>query len=67
MPPGKVKWFDSTIGYGLILPDNDGKEVLVHILAVKKAGLGSLTRGAQLSYKLVNLLGKQAARNLRIL
>jgi cold shock CspA family protein len=32
---------------------------------VKKAGLGSLTEGEQLSYELVNLLGKQAAQNLR--
>ena len=55
------------MGYGLIRPDSVGKEVFVHISAVKKAGLGSLTEGEHLSYDLINRLGKEAAQNLRVL
>ena len=54
------------MGYGLILPDSGGKEVVVQISAVKRAGLASLSEGVQLSYMLVVVLGKQAAQNIRI-
>ncbi len=37
----------------------------MHISAVRKAGLGSLTKGARLSYELVNRLGKQSAHHLQ--
>jgi CspA family cold shock protein len=65
MPTGIVKWFDLGLGYGLIQPDSGDREVLVHISAVRKAGLGSLTKGARLSYELVNRLGKQSAHDLQ--
>jgi cold shock protein len=66
MPTGKVKWFSAAIGHGIISPEDGGKEVFVHISAVKKAGLTSISEGERLSYELVNRLGKQAAQNLRI-
>ena len=65
MPTGIVKWFDLGIGYGLIQPDSGDREVLVHISAVRKAGLGSLSKGARLSYELVNRLGKPSAHHLQ--
>ena len=63
MPTGIVKWFDLNIGYGFIQPDSG--DLLVHISAVTKSGLGSLTEGARLSYELVNRLGKQSAHHLQ--
>ena len=54
------------MGYGFILPDDDSKEVFVHVSAVKKAGLSSLAEGEQLRFDLVNCLGKETAQNLQI-
>jgi CspA family cold shock protein len=45
MPQGTVKWFNPTKGYGFIAPDTGGKDVFVHISAVQKAGLRSLSEG----------------------
>jgi CspA family cold shock protein len=63
---GTVKWFNATKGYGFIQPDNGGKDVFVHISAVEKAGLSSLTEGAKVSYEIITDRGKESAGNLRV-
>jgi CspA family cold shock protein len=52
MPTGRVKWFDTTKGYGFIVPDDGGKDMFVHITAVQKAGYTNLVPGARVSYEL---------------
>ena len=42
MPKGKVKWFNSTKGYGFIEPEEGDKDVFVHITAVRSAGMQNL-------------------------
>lgn len=42
MTKGKVKWFDSTKGYGFIQPDNGSDDIFVHISEVEKAGYNNL-------------------------
>jgi len=64
---GKVKWFNTSKGYGFIQPDDGGKDVFVHISAVEKSGLASLPEGAQISYSvMIGRNGKQVAEDLRI-
>ena len=63
---GTVKWFNATKGFGFIQPDDGGKDVIVHISAVERAGLSSLNEGAKVSYEVVNNRGKDAAENLRL-
>jgi cold shock protein len=46
-----VKWFNATKGYGIIQPDNGGKDVFVHISAVERAGLSSSTSVRRLAMK----------------
>ncbi|UCC14921.1 MAG: cold-shock protein [Gammaproteobacteria bacterium] len=65
MATGTVKWFDPAKGFGFIEPEEGGKDVFVHISAVEKAGLGSLTEGQRISYEVVTERGKQAAGNLQ--
>ena len=51
MPQGTVKWFNPTKGYGFIAPDTGGKDIFVHISAVQKAGLRSLSEGQKVGFE----------------
>jgi len=52
MASGTVKWFNATKGFGFIQPDDGGNDVFVHISAVERAGLGSLSEGQKVSFEL---------------
>ena len=47
---GTVKFFNAERGYGFIKPDDGGRDVFVHVTAVERAGLKSLTEGQRLSF-----------------
>jgi len=67
MPSGTVKWFNPTKGFGFIEPDDGGKDAFVHISAVERAGLGTLSEGQKVSYELqAGQQGKSSAENLSI-
>jgi CspA family cold shock protein len=65
MPKGKVKWFNSTKGFGFIEPNDGGKDVFVHISAVKSAGMQDLAEGQELEFELKETNGKTSAENLK--
>lgn len=67
MNTGTVKWFNATKGFGFIQPDNGGADVFVHISAVERAGMQSLTEGQKIQYEIVqdNRSGKSSAGNLQ--
>ena len=65
MTIGTVKWFNAQKGFGFIQPDGNGRDVFVHISAVERSGLGSLTEGQRVSFDIVTERGKQAADNLK--
>jgi len=65
MPKGKVKWFNSTKGYGFIAPDEGGDDVFVHISAVRNAGMQDLEEDQFVEYELVENNGKTSAENLK--
>ena len=52
MASGTVKWFNATKGFGFIQPDDGGNDVFVHISAVERAGMGSLSEGQKVSFEL---------------
>ncbi len=52
MTTGTVKWFNPAKGFGFIQPDDGGADVFVHISAVERSSLGSITEGQKLSYEL---------------
>lgn len=66
MTTGTVKWFNTTKGYGFIQPSEGGSDVFVHISAVERAGLGSLSEGQQVEFEVVESRGKKAAEKLRV-
>lgn len=68
MATGKVKWFNTTKGYGFIQPDEGGADVFVHITAVQKAGFRELRDGQPLSYNLaMDQRGKASAVDLALI
>lgn len=66
MAKGTVKWFDETKGYGFITPAEGGRDVFVHITAVKAAGLQTLQEGQTVTYELKTERGKTAAGDLQV-
>ncbi|HEY3814400.1 MAG TPA: cold-shock protein [Caulobacteraceae bacterium] len=67
MATGTVKWFNPQKGFGFIQPDDGGADVFVHVSAVERSSLGSLTEGQKLSYELEKdqRSGKFAAAQLQ--
>jgi len=67
MSVGTVKWFNVQKGFGFIQPDDGTKDVFVHISAVERAGMQTLTDGQKLSYEMETdrRSGKQSAGNLQ--
>ena len=65
---GTVKFFNTTKGFGFIAPQDGSKDVFVHISAVERAGLSTLTENQQLSFELERgNNGKTSAVNLKAL
>ena len=65
MPIGTVKFFNEAKGYGFIAPEGGGSDSFVHISAVERAGMTTLSENQRLSYEVeTDNRGKQAAINL---
>ena len=68
MATGTVKWFNAEKGYGFIAPDEGGKDVFVHITAVRAAGLEGLKDEQKVSYELqAGRDGRSSAGDLQLL
>jgi len=63
---GKVKWFNTTKGFGFIQPADGGNDVFVHISALQQAGLDRLDDGQDVQYDLEENRGRTSAVNIRI-
>jgi len=44
---GAVKWFDAVKGYGFIVPESGGDDVLLHITVLRKDGFGAVQEGTR--------------------
>lgn len=44
---GHIKWFDVAKGYGFIVPDDGGKDVLLHVTTLRRDGHTSAREGAR--------------------
>ncbi len=64
MATGIVKWFNPSRGFGFIAPEDGSNDVFVHITAVEKAGMESLSEGQKISFELITEQGKTRAVNL---
>ena len=51
---GAVKWFEPEKGYGFISPDGGGKDVFVHITALRRSGVDTLGPGQRVRVDVVD-------------
>lgn len=65
MPVGTVKFFNTAKGFGFIQPEDGSKDVFVHISAVERSELDTLTEGQRVSFDVIEERGKNAASNLK--
>ena len=67
MATGTVKWFNPVKGFGFIAPDDEGKDVFIHISALERGGISGLAEGQKIEYELgVGRDGRTSAENVRL-
>ena len=67
MASGTVKWFNPDKGFGFIAPDDGGKDVFVHITAVREAGLETLNDDQKVEFEMeAGRDGRSSAGSLRL-
>ncbi|MGL5362293.1 MAG: cold-shock protein [Bosea sp. (in: a-proteobacteria)] len=45
---GRVKWFDVSKGYGFIVPEAGGADILLHVTILKRDGFNTIAEGARI-------------------
>lgn len=51
---GAVKWFEPDKGYGFIAPDGGGKDVFIHVTALRRSGVNLLGPGQRVRVDVVD-------------
>jgi len=64
---GAVKWFDPAKGYGFIVPDDGGGDVLVHHTCLQQSGMDCAYQGATVRCEVAQYpKGRQVVRVVSI-
>jgi len=64
---GRVKWFDGGKGFGFILADEGGPDILLHANVLRNFGQGSVAEGARIVVRVqVTARGAQAQEIIEI-
>ena len=62
---GVIKWFDASKGYGFILPDQGGEDVLLHVTCLRRDGFQTAYEGARIVCEAVK--GPKGLQAFRVL
>ena len=61
---GTVKWFNDQKGFGIITPEDGGKDLFVHHSSINASGFKSLAEGARVEFDVVAGAKGPAAENV---
>lgn len=50
---GAVKWFEPDKGYGFIAPEGGGKDIFVHVTALRRSGVDALEPGQRVRVEVI--------------
>jgi len=50
---GAVKWFEPDKGYGFIAPDAGGKDIFIHVTALRRSGVSGLDPGQRVRVEVI--------------
>ena len=51
---GAVKWFEADRGYGFIAPDGGGKDIFIHVTALRRSGVNQVGPGQRVRVDVVD-------------
>jgi len=64
---GKVKWFDTTKGFGFVVDDEGGDDILLHANVLRNFGRSSVAEGTEIEIVVVaSERGQQASEIVRM-
>ena len=59
MQTGTVKWFDTSKGYGFIIPESGDADIYVHLKVLQKTGLETVEAGTAVKFSVARRGDKQ--------
>jgi CspA family cold shock protein len=65
MATGKVKWFDTSKGFGFITPDDGSKDVFAHHTSIQGDGYKSLNEDQEVTFDVEQGEKGPQANNIR--
>lgn len=67
MQTGIISWFRADRGYGFIKPDDNSKDVFLHLKELEKIGLNDIDKGQKLSFEIRKKKNKLSAVNIKLI
>lgn len=62
---GYIKWFDASKGFGFVVPDTEGDDILLHVSCLRRGGFATALEGARIVCEVHR--GQRGLQVLRIL
>lgn len=64
---GIISWFRADRGYGFIKPDDNSKDIFLHLKELEKIGLNDINKGQKLSFEIRKKKNKLSAVNIKLI
>lgn len=62
---GRIKWFDVAKGFGFVVPDDEGEDILLHVTCLRRDGFASAIEGTRLVCEVMR--GERGLQAFRVL